>query len=190
MTENERQLLDLIRERAFKRGKFRLSSGGESDHYIDGKMVEVFSDSAYLIGEVLYERTQALNVEAIGGLEVGAVPLATAAVISYRLHGKQMEGFWVRDEVKKHGTQKLIEGNLRPGMRVVVLDDVVTRGTSTIKAVNAVRDLGCEAVAVVCLVDRLAGAAELYRQNGLTNFQPIFTVRDLGVMVETPSSAG
>ena len=74
----------------------------------------MFSEAAHLIGEVLFERTRDLDIDAIGGLEVGAVPLTTAAVIGYHRHGRKMEGFWVRDESKKHGTQKLIEGNLRP----------------------------------------------------------------------------
>src|SRR5438105_2258220 len=122
MTDTERRLLDLIRERAFRRGSFRLASGDASDYYIDGKMIEVFSESAHLIGEVFYERTKDLAFDAIGGLEVGAVPLATATVISYHLHGRPLEGFWVRDQVKDHGTKKLVEGGLKPGSRVVLMD--------------------------------------------------------------------
>jgi orotate phosphoribosyltransferase len=191
MTDTERRLLDLIRERAFRRGSFRLASGDTSDYYIDGKMIEVFSESAHLIGEVLYDRTKDLDFDAIGGLEVGAVPLATAAVISYHLHGRPMEGFWVRDQVKDHGTKKLVEGGLKPGSRVVLLDDVVTRGSSTVKAMKGVRELGCEVVLVVALLDRLQGAEELFRQNGVTNYRPVFTVRDLGVEPNVrPASQG
>jgi orotate phosphoribosyltransferase len=181
MSEAEKQLLQLLKERAFQVGTFRLSSGGTSTYYIDGKMVEVFSRSARLIGEVLYERTQDLALDAIGGLEVGAVPLTAAAVIAYDLHGRSMEGFWVRDEVKRHGTQKLVEGNLKPGSRVAILDDVITKGGSSVKALEAVRDLGCEVVLVTALVDRLAGAAELFREKGVANYRPVFTIRDLGV---------
>ena len=75
----------------------------EDDAHIDGRMTAVFSEAAPLIGEVLYERTKDLGVEAVGGLEVGAVPLTTAAVIAYHLHGQKMEGFWVRDKAKAHG---------------------------------------------------------------------------------------
>src|SRR5580692_3817843 len=103
MSSAETQLLQLLKDRTFK-----LASGAMSDHYIDGKMTEVFSEAASLIGEILYDRTKDLGIDAIGGLEVGAVPLATAAVISYHHHGRKMEGFWVRDEVKAHGTRKLI----------------------------------------------------------------------------------
>src|SRR5262249_50071304 len=118
MSPTEMHLLQLLKDRSFKRGSFRLASGGVSDHYIDGRTSTVFSEGAWLIGEVLYEHTKDLGIDAIGGLEVGAVPLTTAAVIGYHLHGRRMEGFWVRDEVKAHGTKKLIEGNLSPGSRV------------------------------------------------------------------------
>src|SRR5581483_6013597 len=100
MTDAERQLLELLTARSFKRGTFTLVSGATSSYYIDGKMSEVFSQGAFLIGRVLYERTKDLPVDAIGGLEVGAVPLTAAAVIHYHLNGRTMEGFWVRDKAK------------------------------------------------------------------------------------------
>jgi len=189
MSDAESELLSLIKERAFKTGDFQLASGDRSSYYIDGKMIEVFSAGARLIGEVLYERTKDLDIDAIGGLEVGAVPLTAAAVLTYGLHGQKMEGFWVRDQVKKHGTQKLIEGNLAKGSRVVVLDDVVTRGTSTVKAVQAVREIGCEVVRVVALVDRLQGARQALVREGITDYQPVFTIEDLGVKVDVRSQA-
>jgi orotate phosphoribosyltransferase len=186
MSDSEKQLLEFLKQRSFKSGHFRLASGRTSNYYIDGKMTEVFSAAAFLIGEVLYERTKDLNVDAIGGLEVGAVPLTAAAVISYHLHGGKMEGFWVRDNVKDHGTQKLIEGGLRPGSRVVVVDDVVTSGSSVIKAVREVCDFGCRVELVVTLVDRLGGAAQLFRENGIDQYRPVFTIRDFGVEVDAP----
>jgi len=184
MSVAETQLLAILKDRSFKRGQFRLASGGMSDYYIDGKMTEVYSEAVPLIGEILYERTEALGIDAIGGLEVGAVPLTAAAVFSYHLHGRKMEGFWVRDEVKRHGTQKLIEGNLHGGARVVIVDDVFTKGTSAAKAVKAVRSIGCEVVAVLALVDRLQGAEELFQQLGVENYQPVFTIRDFGIEVD------
>ena len=140
MSEAESKLLQLLKDRSFRRGTFRLASGATSDYYIDGKMTEVFSEAAHLIGEVLYERTKDLDIHAIGGLEVGAVPLTAAAVISYHLHGRTMEGFWVRDKAKTHGTRKLIEGNLKEGSRVVIVDDVITTGSSSVKAIEEVRE--------------------------------------------------
>ena len=181
MSAVETQLLQLLKERSFKRGAFRLASGDVSDYYIDGRMTAVFSEAAHLIGEVLYEHTRDLNIDAIGGLEVGAVPLTTAAVISYHLHGRKMEGFWVRDKVKAHGTQKLVEGNLQRGARVVIVDDVITKGSSAIKAVKEAQNLDCQVVLVLSLVDRLQGAGELLKENGIENYQSVFTLRDFGV---------
>jgi orotate phosphoribosyltransferase len=189
MSEAEKHLLRLLKVRSLKLGgPFRLASGGTSHYYIDGKMTEVFSEGAHLIGEVVYERTKDLGVDAIGGLEVGAVPLTTSAVISYHRHGQKMEGFWVRDQVKTHGTGKLIEGNLKPRSRVVIVDDVVTKGSSVIKAVNAVRGIECEVVLVVTLVDRLCGAELLLREHGIAEYRPVFTIRDLGVSTDVCES--
>jgi orotate phosphoribosyltransferase len=183
MTALEKQLFQLLQDRSFRRGTFRLASGATSDYYIDGKMVEAFSQSAYLIGEVLYERTQDLQIDAIGGLEIGAVPLTTAAVISYHLHGRNMEGFWVRDKAKGHGTRKVVEGNLKPGSRVVILDDVITTGGSSGKAIKEVKEMGCAVVRVLALVDRLQGAAKFFKDEGIADYQAIFTIRDFGVEV-------
>jgi orotate phosphoribosyltransferase len=188
MTDAERQLLALLQSRCFRRGEFRLASGDTSTYYIDGKMAEAHSASAYLIGQVLYERTRDLAIDGIGGLAVGAVPLTTAAVIAYHLNGREMEGFWVRDEVKAHGTQKRVEGLLKPGARVAVVDDVITRGTSSVKAIQAVREAGAEVVRVLALVDRLVGAREQFRALGIDDFQAIFTIRDFGVEVEADRS--
>lgn len=187
MSEAETRLLEVLKERSFKRGEFRLASGGTSSYFIDGKMSQVFSEAAYLIGEVLYEHTKDLSFDAIGGLEVGAVPLATAAVISYHLHGRKMEGFWVRDKVKDHGTKKLIEGKLQPGSRVVILDDVITRGNSSLKAVEAVRELDCKVVLVLALVDRLQGARQLFTEQGIDSFRSVFTIEQFGVTVDAPA---
>jgi orotate phosphoribosyltransferase len=184
MSEAETKLLQLLKARSFKLGDFRLASGDPSTYFIDGKMTQVFSEAAYLIGEVLYERTKDLDIDAIGGLEVGAVPLTTAAVISYHLHGRKMEGFWVRDKVKDHGTKKLVEGNIKEGSQVVIVDDVITRGTSAAKAVEGVQNLNCKVVLVLALVDRLVGARKHFREKGIEKYESVFTIRDFGVKAD------
>jgi orotate phosphoribosyltransferase len=182
MTNAEAELLRLLKERSLRTdGPFKLASGETSSYYIDARMTVVSSAGAHAIGEVLYERTKDLGIQAIGGLAVGAVPLATAAVITYHRHGQAMEGFWVRDKLKEHGTQKLIEGRLTAGMRVAVVDDVFTKGQSALKAIQAVREAGGEAVAVLALVDRLHGAEKLFHHAGVMNYQAVFTIKDLGV---------
>jgi orotate phosphoribosyltransferase len=182
MTPAEAELLRLLKERSLRTdGPFKLASGEVSNYYIDARMTVVSSAGASAIGEVLYERTRDLGIDAIGGLAVGAVPLATAAVIAYHRHGRAMGGFWVRDKLKEHGTQKLIEGGLATGMKVAVVDDVFTKGQSALKAIQAVREAGCEVVAVLALVDRLRGAEQLFHEAGVTNYQAVFTIKDLGV---------
>ena len=187
MTDAEQQLLKLFADRSFKRGTFTLASGATSTYYIDGRMSAVYSEGAFLIGRVLYERTKDLAFDAFGGLEVGAVPLTAATAVHYHLNGRKLEGFWVRDKTKTHGMRKLIEGGVKAGDRVVVVDDVITSGGSSIKAADAVRELGCEVVQVIALVDRLQGAAKLFREHKLP-FQSVFTIRDFGV--DAPEDAG
>jgi orotate phosphoribosyltransferase len=110
--------------------------------------------------------------------------MTAAVVISYDLHGRPMEGFWVRDQAKAHGTKKLIEGNLQPGWRVAILDDVTTEGNSALRAFRAAKAVGCEIVLVLALVDRLQGAQELFRAEGIDSFKAVFTIRDFGVDVD------
>lgn len=187
MREQDR-LLELIRERALQLGKVTLSSGESSDYYIDGKMIEVYSEGAWLIGEAIYERTKDLDIDAIGGLAEGAIPLVTSAVISYHHHGQAIEGFWVRDKAKSHGTRKLVEGKLTHRARVAIVDDVVTTGSSVEKAIDAVESLGAEVIAIITLVDRLRGARSKFEAQGYC-YNPIFTIRDLGVQVDVPTEA-
>jgi orotate phosphoribosyltransferase len=189
MSDAEKQLLQLLKARSFQLGDFRLASGDRSNYYIDARMTVVCSEGAHLIGEILFDYTKDLSVDAIGGLEVGAVPLTTAAVLSYHLHGRNMEGFWVRDEAKKHGTKKIIEGSLKERARVVIVDDVFTRGTSALKAIQAVRNIGCDVVMVLAIVDRLVGAEQLLRDNGVENYRSVFTIHDLGVPADTREPA-
>ena len=189
MSDVKARLFELLKQRSFKRGDFTLASGKKSSYYIDGKMSQVYSEAAYLIGEAIYENTKDLAFDAIGGLEVGAVPMTTAAVISFHHHGRALEGFWVRDKLKDHGTKKLVEGNVRKGGRVVIVDDVITTGDSSVRAIEAVREFGCEVVRVVTLVDRLAGAAAKFRSLGIQDYQHLFTIEDFGVVVEKPAGA-
>lgn len=175
MSENERLLLNMLVDRCYQEGEFTLSSGEKSDHYFDAKNLFMSSAGASLIGEVLYQRTKDLDIQAIGGLEIGAIPLATAAVYFYHLHDRKMEGFFVRNEAKKHGTRKIIEGRLPGGSRAVIVDDVATSGKSIMKAVDAVRRAECEPIMIMVLVDRLQGAGELFAREGIA-FQPIFNM--------------
>ena len=179
MTNNRDRLLNLIRTRAYRAGEVTLASGGKSNFYIDGKMIEVSPEGAYLIGEVLYDQVSEMNAVAVGGLAVGAVPLVTSVVISAYHHGSGLEGFFVRDEAKSHGTMKVIEGYLpNAGERIVVLDDVITSGKSVMKAIEAVKARGAEIAGVLAIVDRDAGARQFFESQSY-RYDCIFTKQNV-----------
>jgi orotate phosphoribosyltransferase len=180
MSEISRQrLLELFKTRAFSFGRFKLASGKESSYYVNSKKALFHSEAAALLGEALWERTRDLNIQAIGGLEVGAIPMATAAVVRYHQEGRALEGFFVRKQAKGHGSQDLLEGVLPAGARVAVVDDVLTTGGSVLQALAEVERLGGQVVTVICIVDRLEGARE--KLAGKYLYQPIFTIRDFGI---------
>lgn len=178
MSDPRSRLLELFKSRAVSFGKFKLASGQESTFYINSKQVLFHSEAAWLLGELIWQATRDLEIQAVGGLEVGAIPMATATVMRYHENGRSLEGFFVRKQAKEHGSQSLIEGGLRPGMSVAILDDVLTTGESAMKAVKAVEAFGSNVARVVCIVDRLQGARE--KLAGY-DFRPLFTLRDLGI---------
>jgi orotate phosphoribosyltransferase len=180
MPDSGRQrLLELFKTRAFSFGQFTLASGKESSYYINSKKALFHSEAVALLGDALWERTRDLNIQAIGGLEVGAIPMATAAVLRYYEEGRELEGFFVRKQAKGHGSQELLEGVLPAGARVAVVDDVLTTGGSVLQAITEVERVGGQVVTVICIVDRLEGARQLLAGKYL--YQPIFTIRDFGI---------
>ncbi len=179
MSDARKRLLELFKERAFSFGRFKLASGGESNYYINSKKAFLNSEVAALLGDVLWDMTRDLNIQAMGGLEIGAIPMAVAAAVRYCREGRPLEGFFVRKQAKDHGSQQLVEGVLKPGWRVAVVDDVFTKGTAVLQAIAEVEKMGAEVVAVICIVDRLEGARE--RMTPRYNYQPMFTIRDFGV---------
>ncbi|HEV3202994.1 MAG TPA: orotate phosphoribosyltransferase [Gemmataceae bacterium] len=173
------RLLELFKTRAVSFGRFTLASGKQSNYYINSKKALFNSEAIGLLGEVLWDMTRDLQIQALGGLEIGAIPMATAAALRYYLEGRALEGFFVRKQVKTHGSQERIEGLLRSGDRVAVVDDVFTQGTSVVDAITEVESRGAQVVAVICIVDRLEGARE--RLTPRYNYLPIFTIQDFGI---------
>src|SRR6516162_7717383 len=154
------RLLEIFKTRAVSFGRFVLASGKESTYYINSKKAIFNSEAVWLLGDVLWEMTRDLNLQAIGGLEVGAIPMATAAAQRYHQEGRALEGFFVRKQTKTHGSQERIEGVVRPGFRVAMVDDVFTQGNSVLQAITEVERIGAEVAAVICIVDRLEGARQ------------------------------
>ena len=173
------RLLELFKSRAFSSGRFTLASGKESTYYINSKKALFNSEAVWLLGDILWDLTSDLNIQAIGGLEVGAIPMATAAVLRYHEEGRSLEGFFVRKQAKAHGSRQRVEGVVPAGARVAVIDDVFTQGGSVQQAITEVEGLGAKVVAVICIVDRLEGARE--RLAPRYNYLPIFSIRDFGI---------
>jgi len=180
MEQMKRRLYQLIKERSLKIADepiFKLSSGKLSRYYLDLKRVTLDPEGGYLVGNLMYELIKPFGISGVGGLTLGADPIAYAtALISYE-KGIPIKPFVVRKEPKKHGTGRQIEGNLEPGERVVVVEDVVTTAGSSLKAVKACRDYGLEVVAVCCIVDRKEGGKENIEREGLKLYS-LFTIDD------------
>jgi orotate phosphoribosyltransferase len=185
MSEASRaRLLELFKSRAVSFGRFMLASGKESSYYINSKKALFNSEAVWLLGDVLWDLTHDLDIQALGGLEVGAIPMAVAAALRYHEQGRSLEGFFVRKEAKGHGSQERVEGVVPAGARVAVVDDVFTQGTSVLQAIAEVEKRGAQVAAVLCIVDRLEGARE--RLAPRYTYRPIFTIRDFGIEPPTP----
>jgi orotate phosphoribosyltransferase len=173
------RLLELFKSRAVFFGQFTLASGKPSTYYINSKKAIFNSEAVCLLGDVLFHLTRDMNIQAIGGLEVGAIPMATAAAMRYFEDGRDIEAFYVRKQAKGHGTNEMVEGIVKLGDRVAMVDDVLTTGGSVLQAIGEIERLGAMVVAVICIVDRLEGAREALAPR--YPFMPIFTIRDLGI---------
>lgn len=178
MCENITLLFNLLKTRSFRKGYCKLSSGQHSDYYMDVRMTSMSAEGLWLIGEVLYENLKDLDFDEIGGLQVGSIPLIVATIFAFHRRGRDIDGFWVRNEVKDHGMGKKIEGPLRNNRKVVLVEDVCTTGQSTLKAVEAVREIGCSVARVVALVDRKQGAKELFWRHWVDDYRTVFTIDD------------
>jgi orotate phosphoribosyltransferase len=180
MSENYRERLkDVLRRKSIVRGNFTLASGKTSTYYIDCKLTTLDPEGAVLVGHAVLDALEAENIhaDAIGGPPIGAHPIVTAVAAVSHLRGKPLPAFLIRKEAKSHGLEKQIEGPVKPGARVVIIDDVCTSGGSTIQALDAVKSAGFDIVAVMCLVDREQGGSEKLRQQ--YRFLPIFNAREI-----------
>ena len=179
---DRRRLIDLLKRDALRTGSFTLASGRTSHYYVDGRTVTLSAEGATVVGEGVLDLLADLpGVAAIGGLTMGADPIVGAALAVAGLGSRPgLKGFLVRKEAKGHGTGKLVEGPVGPGMDVAIVEDVATTGGSALQAVDAAEALGCRVVRVIALLDRLEGAAEAFAARGL-DFRALVTIRDLGV---------
>lgn len=166
-TPNRARLIEIIKQRSVETGRvFKLASGRTSDFYCNLKPAMLDPEGAHLLGLLIAEELDGVDVDMIGGLEMGAIPLATAATAASFARAKPLPAFFVRKQAKDHGTQNLVDGLMRgqsvKGRRVVILEDVTTTGGSSLKAIEAVRREGAEVALVLTVVDRQEGAAEAF----------------------------
>lgn len=174
--ENKARLAGLVRSLAVVHGKVTLSSGKEADYYVDLRRATLHHEASPLIGQLLRELTADWDYDAVGGLTLGADPVATAIMHA----GTDIDAFVVRKEAKKHGMQRHIEGPDIEGKRVLIVEDTTTTGNSPLTAVQAAREAGAEVVGVATVVDRATGAEDVIREAGL-EYRYLLGLEDLGL---------
>lgn len=170
MSDQLARLIEILTERSFERKRVVLASGKESDFFVDCKQTILTAEGHALVGQLMFEALDELGaVDAVGGVELGGCPLASAVSLVSFQKGKPLPALYVRKERKDHGSAKRIEGDkaLRPGLRVALLEDVVTTGGSSIKALDVLREAGCEVAGIVAIVDRLEGGREAIEAAGI-----------------------
>jgi orotate phosphoribosyltransferase len=180
MNERER-LKKIIIDLSYEKRKVTLASGRESDFYFDGKQTTLHPEGGYLTGRLFFEAIKDVEgIEGVGGLTLGADPIATSTSVVSFLEGRPIPAFIIRKEPKGHGTGAWLEGrkNLRPGAKVVIVEDVVTTGGSSLKAVRRAEEEGLEVLGVVTLVDREEGGRESIEKEGYW-LRAIFTKSEI-----------
>jgi len=178
MSDPKNALLAEIKSKAIVHGKVILSSGKEANYYVDLRRVTLDAVAAPLVGEVMLALTSELQYDAVGGLTLGADPVATAMMHAAAAKGKRIDSFVVRKSEKQHGLQRRIEGPDVAGRRVLAVEDTSTTGGSVLSAVEALREAGAEVVGVAVIVER--GAAPAIAEAGLPYFAA-YSLSDLGL---------
>jgi orotate phosphoribosyltransferase len=178
---DERDLLEIIKRRCVLKGDFTLASGAKSNTYLDLRRASCSWEAVGLIGDVLFDRLPRPLPGTVAGMASGAIPLITSTVLaachfaSENFYHCRIEGLWVREAPKGHGSLAVVEGMYKPGDTVVLLEDVATSGASLIKAASALRDKGLKVLSAIALVDRQQGAKELLKEHDI-DFQAVFTL--------------
>jgi len=177
---DRQQLAALVRELAVVHGRVTLSSGKEADYYVDLRRITLHAQAAPLVGRVMLDLVADWSFEAVGGLTMGADPVAVAMLHAASTRGRALDAFVVRKQGKEHGLQRRIEGPDIAGRRVVAVEDTSTTGGSVLTAVEALREAGADVVGVAVIVDRNTGAREAIEAAGLP-YRHAFGLADLGL---------
>jgi len=180
MPNELQELSEIVRKRSLRIGDFTLSSGKKASYYLDCRMTTLDPRGAFLIARLLLAKMRELNIraDAVGGLTLGADPMAAAIAVVSGIEGQPLPGFIVRKEAKGHGMQRYIEGwDGAPGSRVVIVDDVCTSGDSIIKAAELAEAAGYRVAATFCVVDREEGGTQAIASR--YPFYPLLTAKQL-----------
>lgn len=185
MTPYDREtLLSLIKSKCLTLGTFKLRSGKTSSYYLDTKKLTLSSLGSYLVGKAISHEAYDLDIGAVGGPELGAIPLVMSTVLDYHRSGFYLEGFFIRKESKDYGTKSLIEGNIPSGTRIAILEDVITTGHSALTSIKAVEaaysDARVKVVAIISLIDRLEGGREIIPKKYI--YKSVFSIKDLDLV--------
>jgi orotate phosphoribosyltransferase len=180
MNEKDR-LLKILKSLSYEEGDFVLASGKRSTYYIDAKETTLNPEGMYLVGNIMYTMVREISaIDAVGGVSIGGDPLVCAVVLAAYDKKDGLVGFLIRKEPKGHGTNRWVEGgrNLKKGMNVIILEDVVTTGGSSLKAIEATEKEGYNVKGIVAILDRLEGGKDTIESKGYI-FKSIFTLKDL-----------
>lgn len=174
-------LIALIRRKALKFGDFTLASGKKATYYLDCKQVTLAPEGALLIAEGILDLLSGGRMpKAIGGMAIGADPITAAVITMSAVRGTPITGFMIRKEAKGHGTNQYVEGPVEPGDEVVIVEDVVTTGGSSLAAIERAEGFGLKVVRVIGIVDRMEGGGETFAQRGYP-FATLLSIRDFGI---------
>lgn len=175
-------LIAIVREKALRFGDFTLASGKKASYYLDCRCVALDSNGIKLVADGMISAWGDNWPDAVGGMAVGAVPI-TAGILSCVGNDPEkgtLRGFFVRKEAKEYGAGKQVEGPVNPGDKVMIVEDVVTTGGSSIKAIKQCEEFGLEIMGVTAIIDRLSGGAEAFAAAGY-ELKSLLTVRDFGI---------
>ena len=175
-------LITIFRPKALKFGQFTLASGKQATYYLDGKQVTLDAHGARLVAEGILDLLAAARPmpAAVGGMSIGADPITAAVVTMSAVRRTRLAGFMVRKESKGHGTNQYIEGPVQPGSSVVIVEDVVTTGGSSLLAIERCEAFGLKIARVIAIIDRMEGGAEAFTKRGYP-FASLLTIRDFGI---------
>ncbi|QDT00528.1 orotate phosphoribosyltransferase [Adhaeretor mobilis] len=177
---NKQQLVDLVRERALQFGEFTLASGKQASYYLDCRQAVLTAEGARLVGAGMLELMADDMPPLVGGMAIGADPITAAILTLSGIQGQSLRGIMVRKESKQHGTGKFVEGPYEPGEEVVIVEDVVTTGGSSLLAIERCEAVGLKVKRVLAIVDRLEGGREAFANAGY-ELSTLLTIKDFGI---------